>query len=96
MMMPFSVRNSHHPKMIARIISVTRNTKEMQNYTGEKSILAVFEEILLKSCLEQSKLPKDKTKVTVGGGKPLQYQARGRHGLKTLVGLNFRSKTAEK
>ena len=46
-------------------------------YTGEKSILTVFEEILLKSCLEHSKLQKDKTKVTEGGGKPLQYQARG-------------------
>ena len=62
--------HSHHPNMIARINSVTRSTKEMQNYTGEKSILAVFEEILLKSCLEHSKLLRDKTKVTEGGGKP--------------------------
>ena len=52
--------------MIARINSVTRITKEMQNYTGEKSILAVFEEILLKSCLEHSILLKDKRKVTEG------------------------------
>ncbi len=49
----------------------------MQNYTGEKSILAVVEEIFLKSCLEDSKLLKDKTKVTEDGGKTLQYQARG-------------------
>ena len=55
--------------MIAWINSVTRNTKEMQNYTGEKSILAGFEEILLKSCLEHSKLLKDKTKVTEGREK---------------------------
>ena len=58
--------------MIARINSVTRNTKEMQNYAGEKSILAVFEEILLKSSCEHSKLLKDKTKVTEGGEKTLQ------------------------
>ena len=56
--------------MIARINSVTRITKEMQNYTGEKSILAVFEEILLKSCLEHSKLLKNKTKMTEGEKKP--------------------------
>ena len=51
---------------------MTRNTIEMQNYTGEKSILAVVEEILLKSCLEHSKLLKDKTKVTEGGEETLQ------------------------
>ena len=56
--------------MIAPINPVTRNTKEMQNYTGEKSIWAVFEEIQLKIRLEHSKLLKDKTKVTEGGGKP--------------------------
>ena len=56
--------------MIARINPVTRNTKEMQNYTGEKSILAIFEEILLKSCLEHSKRLKDKTKVAEGRKKP--------------------------
>ena len=39
--------------------------EEMQNYTGGKSILAVFEEILLKSSCEHSKLLKDKTKVSV-------------------------------
>ena len=49
-----------------------KNTKEMQKYTAEKSMLAVFEEILLKSCLEHSKLLKDKTKVTEGGEKTLQ------------------------
>ena len=49
---------------------MTRNTIEMQNYTGEKSILAVVEEILLKSCLDHSTLLKDKTKVTEGGEKP--------------------------
>ena len=58
--------------MIAPINPVTRNTKEMQNYTGEKSILAVFEEILLKSSIEHSKLLKDKTKVTEGGEKTIQ------------------------
>ena len=46
--------------------------EEMQNYAGEKSILAVFEEILLKSSCEHSKLLKDKTKVTEGGEKTLQ------------------------
>ena len=46
------------------------DTKEMQSYTGEKSISAVFEEILLKSSCEHSKLLKDKTKVTEGGEKP--------------------------
>ena len=56
---------------------MTINTKEMQNYTGEKSILAVVDEILLKSGLEHSKLLKDKTKVTEGEEKTLQYQARG-------------------
>ena len=44
----------------------------MQNYIIEKYILDVFEEILLKSSIEHSKLLKDKTKVTEGGGKPLQ------------------------
>ena len=68
----------------------------MQNYTDEKSILAVFEEILLKSSCEHSKLLKDKTKVPEGREKTLQYQARGWGGLKTVVGLNFRPKTAEK
>ena len=48
------------------------DTKEMQNYAGEKSILAVFEEILLKSSCEHSKLLKDKTKVTEGGEKTIQ------------------------
>ena len=70
-------RRSHHSKMIAQINSVTRNTKEMQNYTGEKSILAVFEEILLKSCLEHSKLQKDKTKVTEGRGKTPPVPGQG-------------------
>ena len=50
----------------------TRNTKEMQNYTGEKYILAVPEEIHLKSSIEHSKLLKYKTKATEGGEKPLQ------------------------
>ena len=58
-------------KQIQKITSRV-DTKEMQNYTGEKSILAVFEEILLKSSIEHSKLLKDKTKVTEGGGKTLQ------------------------
>ena len=31
----------------------------------KKSILAVFEEILLKNCLEHGKVLKDKTKVSV-------------------------------
>ena len=48
------------------------NTKEIQNYAGGKYILAIFEEILLKSSCEHSKLLKDKTKVTEGGEKTLQ------------------------
>jgi len=68
----------------------------MPNYTIEKYILAVFEEILLKSSIEHSKLLKDKTKVTEGREITLQYQARGSDGLKTVVRLNFRPKSAEK
>ena len=48
------------------------DTKEMQNYTGEKYILAVPEEIHLKSSIEHSKLLKYKTKVSVSGEKTLQ------------------------
>ena len=55
----------------------SRNTKEMENCTGEKSILAVFEEILLKSFSEHSKLLKDKTKVTEGGGRTPPVPGQG-------------------
>ena len=68
----------------------------MQNYIIEKYILDVFEEILLKSSIEHSKLLKDKIKVTEGGEKTLQYQARVSDGLKTVVRLNFCPGTAEK
>ena len=66
---------AHDIKVLNTLVHSSRpgvDTKEMQNYTGEKSILAVFEEILLKSSCEHSKLLKDKTKVTEGGGKTLQ------------------------
>ena len=39
---------------------------------------------------------KSNTKVTEGGNKNIQQQARGRHGLKTVVRLSFRPETAEK
>ena len=42
--------------MIAEIILEVLNTKEMQNYTVEKSILAVFEEIHVKVSFQQRKL----------------------------------------
>ena len=70
----------------------TRNTKEMQNYTGEKSILAVFEEILLKSCLEHSKLQKDKTKVTEGGGKTPPVPGQGLTRSQNSCRIEFSSK----
>ena len=46
--------------MIAEIILEVLNTKEMQNYTVEKSILAVFEEIHMKVSFEQRKLMETK------------------------------------
>ena len=49
-----------------------------------------------KAALSTANFRKTKQKWQRAGGKPLQYQARGWHGLKTVVGLNFRPKTAEK
>ena len=38
---------------------------------------------------------KSNTKVTEGGKKTIQQQARGRHGLKTVVRFNFRPERAQ-
>ena len=75
--------------MITRINSVTRITKEMQNYTGEKSILAVFEEILLKSCLEHSK---NKTKMTEGRKKNPPVAGQGLRWSQNSCRIEFSSK----
>ena len=50
----------------------------------------------LVSPLGLGKSLKSNTKVTEGGKKNKQQQARGRHGLKTVVRFNFRPEMAQK
>ena len=82
--------------MIARINHVTRNTKEMQNYSGDKSIFGVLEQILLKSCFEHGQLLKDKTKVSVRDKTSSPQQAQCPYASGTLIRINFHPQTAEK
>ena len=66
---------------------------------GKESILAFWRPIhlakYLASPLGLGKSVTSNTKVTEGGEK-IKQQARGRHGLKTLVRLNFRPERAQK
>ena len=82
--------------MIARINHVTRNTKEMQNYSGDKSIFGVLEQILLKSCFEHGQLLKDKTKVSVRDKTSSPQQAQCPYASGALIRINFHPQTAEK
>ena len=65
----------------------------------DKSILAFWRQIHLKiQCQPNGTLQFSEIqfKSERGREKIIQQQARGRHGLKTVVRLNFRPETAEK
>ena len=62
----------------------------------KKSILAVFEEILLKNCLEHGKVLKDKTKVSVRDKTSNPQQARCPYASGALIRIYFHPQTAEK
>ena len=66
---------------------------------GKKSILAFWRQIHLKiQCQPHGTLQFSEIqyKSDRGREKNIQQQARGRHGLKTVVRLNFHPETAEK
>ena len=66
---------------------------------GKKSILAFWRQIHLKiQCQPHGtwQFSEIQYKSDRGREKNIQQQARGRHGLKTVVRLNFRPETAEK
>ena len=66
---------------------------------GKQSILAFWRQIHLKiQCQPHGTLQFSEIqyKSDRGREKNIQQQARGRHGLKTVVRLNFRPETAEK